>query len=185
MAEGLEFRVDASDKILARFGNQLAALGGGLAKTVMARALNHEGDKARTQVKRVLVKQTGINYNLIDKAVSTYRAHQGKLSYTIQARGSETNLGLFNARATQSGVSAAPWGMRRIFRSADGERGSFLLPGTKLVFIRTGKASHPIKPLFGPNIARELVRDESKQAFSIITHSIAQRMAHEIARELK
>ena len=50
------------DQVLARFGNALAALGEGQARIAMSRALNHEGDKGRTQVKRALVKQTWIKY---------------------------------------------------------------------------------------------------------------------------
>jgi hypothetical protein len=36
-------------------------LGEGQARTALSRALNHEGNKGRTQVKRALVKQTGIS----------------------------------------------------------------------------------------------------------------------------
>jgi hypothetical protein len=43
--------------VLAKFGNQLSALGNGQARIAMSRALNHEGDKGRTQVKRALAKQ--------------------------------------------------------------------------------------------------------------------------------
>ena len=52
----MQLIIDAQDQVLARYGNQLAALGEGQARTAMARALNHEGDKGRTQAKRALVK---------------------------------------------------------------------------------------------------------------------------------
>jgi hypothetical protein len=58
---------------LARYGNALAALGEGQARTALSQALNHEGDKGRTQVKRALVKQTGIKYGAIDRAASQFR----------------------------------------------------------------------------------------------------------------
>jgi ParB/Sulfiredoxin domain len=37
-----------------------------------AKTLNHEGDKGRTQVKRALVKQSGIKYGAIDRAASQF-----------------------------------------------------------------------------------------------------------------
>ena len=48
--------ITARDQVLARFVNQLAALGERQARTALPRALNHEGDKGRTQVKRDLGK---------------------------------------------------------------------------------------------------------------------------------
>jgi hypothetical protein len=181
---GLTITVKAGDSILSRYGNQLAAIGEGLANTVIARSLNHEGDKGRTQVKRVLVRQTGINYNMVEKGMATHKAHAGKLSYELLQRGSETNLGLFQARQGASGVSAAPWNVRRIFRGDNPSRGSFFLPGTRLVFIRTGKHSYPIEPLFGPNLAREIVKDESAHAWRSTLPSLANRVGHELARVL-
>jgi hypothetical protein len=56
----MRIEISARDAVLARFGNQLATLGSDMAATVMSRALNHAGDKGRTQVKRALVRQTGI-----------------------------------------------------------------------------------------------------------------------------
>jgi len=63
----------AEDQVLARYGNVLAALGEGQARKALSRALNHEGDKGRTQIKRALAKQTGIKYGAVDKAMATVR----------------------------------------------------------------------------------------------------------------
>jgi hypothetical protein len=70
----MQLIITARDQVLARYGNQLTALGEGQARTAMSRALNHEGEKRRTQVKRSLVKQTGIKYGAVDKAMATIRA---------------------------------------------------------------------------------------------------------------
>ena len=64
--------ISAQDQVLARYGNALAALGEGQACTALSQALNHEGDKGRTQVKRALVKQTGIKYGAIAWAASQF-----------------------------------------------------------------------------------------------------------------
>lgn len=175
----MQITINLADQILSRFGNQLAALGDGKARLVMARALNHEGDKGRTQVKRALVRQTGIKYNLIDKAMKTIGANAGRLTYTLEAAGEETNLNLFGAKQGKRGVSAAPWGQRRVFKS------SFIVGayGGK-VYKREYKYRFPIKQLYGPNIARELVKGETAETFQSGVGNIADRVAHEIAREL-
>ena len=86
----MQLIISASDEVLARYGNALAALGEGQARTALSRALNHEGDKGRTRVKRALVKQTGIKYGAVDKAMATVRATPATLIYTLKARGDET-----------------------------------------------------------------------------------------------
>jgi hypothetical protein len=175
----LEVRIEQRDRIMQRFGNQLGALGDGLARRVMMRTLNHEGDKGRTQVKRALVRQTGIKYGLINKAVGTVRATPVLLEYVLKATGDETNLNLFNARQGKRGVNAAPWGRRQIFEHA------FMVPAYGYrVYVRTGDDRGPLKALFGPNIARELVKDETADTFRRGSAGIATRIAHEISRVL-
>jgi hypothetical protein len=176
----MEVRISLADDVLTRFGNQLGALGDGLGRTVMSRSLNHEGDKGRTQVKRALVRQTGIKYGQINSAVKTIRASAASLTYTLEAKGDETNISLFGARQGKRGVSAAPWGKRRVFRS------TFVVAGYgSRTFKRTGKARFPIKPVYGPNIARELLKDETAATFKAGSANIADRIAHEIARVLR
>lgn len=173
----MEIRVSLQDEILTRFGNQLGALGEGEARAVMARSLNHEGDKGRTQVKRVLVKQTGIKYGQINKAIRTIPATAATLTYRIVASGDETNISLFGASQGKRGVSAAPWGQRRVFKS------TFIVGKfSGKVFKRTGKKRFPIKQVYGPNIARELVKGETAAAFKAGASGIADRVAHELSR---
>jgi len=74
-------------------------------------------------------------------------------------------LSEFSARQRKDGVSAAPWGTRRVFKQA---------------FIATSLSGHvfvrethgglrvgrlPIRELFGPAIPRELLKDAVKVAF--------------------
>jgi hypothetical protein len=176
----MDIRVVA-DGIIARYASQLAQLGP-RAPQALASALNHEGRKAFTQVKRVLVTQTGINYGQIEGQMKTRFAFPGRLRFEIQADGHETNLGAYQARQTGAGVSAAPWNDRHTFGQPG--RASFFLPGSRRVFIREGKARYSIKPLFGPNLARELVKDESKAAWAVVLPSLSARVGHEIRRLL-
>ena len=68
----MQLIISARDQVLVRYGNALAMLGEGQARTALSRALNHEGNKGRTQVKRALVKQTAIKYGAINKAASQF-----------------------------------------------------------------------------------------------------------------
>lgn len=170
---------------IERLANMLAAAGSGQARMAMARALNHEGDKGRTLVKRELVTSTGVKYSMIVRGLSTHRATGARLQYELRQKGNETNIGLFQAVQRKSGVSAAPWNVRRVF-GAKG-RASFFLPNgkggsTPLVFIRKGGSRHPIEPLFGPNIAREIVKNKPKAAWESVPISLADRIAHELSR---
>jgi hypothetical protein len=155
----MQLIISARDQVPARYGDQLVALGEGQARTALSRALNHEGNKGRTRVKRALVKQTGIQYGAVDKAVATVRATPVTLTYMLRARGDETNIAWFGGVQRSKGVSAAPWNKRRIFAR------SFILPRFGRAFIRTLKKRLPIRSLYGPNLARELVRERSAAAW--------------------
>jgi hypothetical protein len=170
--------ITARDQVLAKYGNALAALGEGQARKALSRALNHEGDKGRTQVKRALVKQTGIKYGAVDKAMAPIRATPATLTYTLKARGDETNIAWFGGVQRRKGVSAAPWNKRRIFVR------SFIVPRFGRAFIRTSKNRLPIRPLYGPNLARELVKDSSVAAWQSGVAHIVARVGHEIGRML-
>ena len=174
----MQLIISAQDQVLARYGNQLAALGEAQARKALSRALNHEGDKGRTQVKRVLVRQTGVKYGAVEKAMATIRATPATLTYTLKARGDETNIAWFGGLQRRKGVSAAPWNKRRIFVR------SFIVPRFERAFIRTSKKRLPIRPLYGPNLARELVKDSSAAAWQSGVANIVARVGHKIGRML-
>jgi hypothetical protein len=150
-------------------------------KPALARAINHTGDKARTQVVRALVKQTGAKYGVIRRALTTRLASPGGLIYRIIGKGGFMSLREFAARQTAKGVSAAPWGKRRVFphtfiaQSLGGH-----------VFERRGKARLPIRKLWGPAVPRELVKDQSKIAFeTTVTAELSRRIEHEVSAILR
>lgn len=169
-----------SDGGYKKYGKALEAIGNRDAKRVFSRALNRGGDQGRTQVKRSLVSQTGIKYGMINKAVKTVRAHPNKLEYSLIADGTETNLNLFNARQGKKGVSASPWKKRRVFKS------TFIIPqyGGR-VFKREGAERGPLEPLFGPNIAREIVKDKTGDAWRAVAPLVMNRVEHELMRLFK
>ena len=51
-------------------------------------------------------------------------------------------------------------------------------------FIRTSKNRLPIRSLYGPNLARELVKDSSADAWQGGVANIVARVGHEIGRML-
>lgn len=167
----------SKDGVYERYGKALKSISDRKAKRVLANALNRGGNQARTQVKRSLVSQTGIKYGQINKAVETKRAHPNNLSYSLIASGNETNLSLFGARQGKKGVSAAPWKKRRVFKS------TFIVTEYNgRVFVREGKARGPLKPLFGPNIAREIVKAPTLGRWKQAEGFVMKRVEHELMR---
>jgi hypothetical protein len=145
-------------------------------KPALRRAINHTGDKARTQIGRALVKQTGLKYGKVRQALRTVPAGNVSLVYRIIAHGGFTSLKEFGARQTKRGVSAAPWGKRHLFPHA------FIAPSLGgHVFIRTGKGRFPIHKLWGPAIPAEMVKAESRAAFErTVANELPARLALEV-----
>jgi hypothetical protein len=77
----------------------------------MAMALNKEGNKGRTQVRRALMEQTGIRSYQISEAVRTIEAGAASLQskYKIEAKGDETNY--LDVRP-QAAAQEVPGGIR-------------------------------------------------------------------------
>lgn len=185
----MQVTISARDQVMARYGNQLGAIGDGEGRRLMAMALNTEGNKGRTRVRRALMEQTGIRSHQIGKAVKTIRAGAGALRYIIEARGGETNISMFGLkvrwrrvqaisnrqRMRVQEVSASPWNTTRTFA------GAFSIPKFgKRVFKRTTNERFPLKPVFGPNLAREIVKAQSRTEFE----GIAPKVATEVGRLL-
>lgn len=155
---------------------QVYTIAGKLAPGVIARTLNWVGDRAQTQVGRTLAKQTGLPYGQVKGALLIMHASPARLSYEISASSKRLPLSAFKARQQKKGVSAAPWGERRVFAH------TFLGPGGR-VFVREGKGRLPIRQLWGASIAIELVKDAVPKAFDdSIKANLDARLGHELLR---
>ena len=129
----------------------------------IAKALDAVGNKTMTQVKRSVAKQAGVPVGKAGAVLSARQAMgSGQGTFTIVARDVTLSLKEFGARKTRAGVSAAPWAKRRVFPH------SFIGPGGH-VFVRQGKGRLPIKKLWGPNIPKEMVKDQTEQTFYAFT----------------
>jgi len=170
--------VDLHAPILENFGVQLTDMGSRGARKLLSMAANKVGHKALTQVRRSLVQQTGVPYSRMMLLVTGLEAWPGEdpLQYKITAIAGETNLREFKPYSGPRSFSAAPWNERRVFPNTF-QPG---LPGSNpdgLVYHRVGD-TRQIKPSFGPNVAREMLRDPTKQRFI----DAAQEVIPEIAR---
>ena len=103
---------------LIRADNALKRLDSHAKHLVLQRAVNHTGDKARTQVIKALAKQTGLSQELIRKAVrvgrawgagadaETFTEGRGSLTYTLSTKGGDISLKYFKASVEKSGEQA-------------------------------------------------------------------------------
>jgi hypothetical protein len=171
---GLIVKIDTRD--FERRVKQFARLGKNISPA-LSRAINHTGSIARTEVVRVLEKQTGLSRREIVGAIKSIPASPGRLAYEIVGRGGYVSLAHFGARQEALGVSAAPWGKRRIFPH------TFIVskPGGNVVFAREGKGRLPIHKLWGPAIPKEMVKDQSKAIFeATVANDLPRRIEKEI-----
>jgi hypothetical protein len=152
-----------------------------MANAIVPRALNHVGDTARTQIKRELAKQTGLTVTAVDKSMRTVRAIPARQSYELVATGKPIPLREFAARQTRRGVSARPWGQRRVFPD------TFIVRTLgEHVFHRAGRARLPIVKLWGPSLPRELLRGKVPEVFKqIVSERLPERIFHEFVQALR
>lgn len=177
---------------LQRFDNALKALGSEKMSRGGNRAVNRAGDMARTQVRRELAKQTGLRRPTIVKAVKVSRSSPQTLVYRMNAQGGDVSLKYFDARETRKGVSASPFGQRKVFASTFMRAGWWPNRVAKpnwngQVFKRTGTAKLPIeRQKSGVIIPNEMVQGATRDAFrSTVARVLPQRLGHEISRLTK
>ena len=181
---GLDLRFQGNNHItwadaVEKLGSERAA------HNAYRRGINKIGDKARTQVKRALAKQTGLKQSDLIKygAFGESRANYSTLAYAITSKGGYVPLKAFGARQFSWGVQARPWGKSQRFK------GTFIFAGTPTsgkpvagghVWHRRTQASRPIEKMFGPAVPVEMVKGASAKAFEDATLELGQRIAHEV-----
>lgn len=165
---------------IVRFSAGLEALASEpKAKSAYRMALNDTNRAVYTRVKRDLATQMGTTQSKVVKHgnVRKINASNGMLEAKIVSKGGYMPLSDFKARQTGKGVSASPWGNRRIFPK------TFIV--SKLggnAFKRVGTKRLPIEKLWGPAVPREMVRDLSQKAFEEVARA---KLPSEIERQLR
>ncbi|GJE45447.1 hypothetical protein [Methylobacterium soli] len=192
MSGGLFVTLDAAS--IARLGNQIGAAGA-KAPLALARALNHTGDKAKTQMTRALTAQTGLKRRTIVKALRITKAGTVGLTYTIRSAGGDISLKYFGARETAKGVSAAPRNARAIYPHTFMKAGWWPHRVVKAnwnghVLERTGSTTKSGMDRFqkvksGVFIPEEMVKGATAAAFNNTAASdLPARLEHELGRIL-
>ena len=150
------------------------------AKRAFSRALTHEGRKTYTAVRRELRQQTSIPRAVITAGTKFKPSTVSTLRTVIEGRGSELPLRHFAPKQFKFGVRAKVWGEFQRYPSA------FLVRAYNGdAFVRQGKARFPIKRMWGPSIAKELVKDDTRDTFERSGQDVADRAMHELSRILK
>lgn len=127
-----EIKARWADDNLKKFGREIAELHRRFPKA-LPREINKVGQRAKTQVIRALVKQTGLPRKTIVKAVGNpaqARAN-GRLSYEMVTRGGNIRLKYLNPLETRAGVQAKPFGKKTLYPGTFMRGGAF--PNRKFV----------------------------------------------------
>jgi hypothetical protein len=173
--DAMFIKFDVSD--IAELAEQFSQLSHGGFQAATARALNRSADSVATAVSRQLAEESGLGVRAVRQDVDVVDyADSFDLSAEIAVPGEYHLLGEFDPHETQRGISARPWGQRRLFS------GSFELPeGT--VVVRQGPERLPLRPLFGPSLAVELERGKSLELAEATVRDVFQRrLDHECER---
>jgi hypothetical protein len=136
------------------------------------RAVNRAGQATTTQIKRTLSEETGLGVRDLDPYVYGHPIPDG---YEIVITDKAVPLSEFGAVQRQRGVSARPWGHRRIFPHTFEVRSQ--------VFKREGPERLPIAMLWGPSPGREAVRGQTlERAKQTAKEVFSKRIADAFAR---
>jgi hypothetical protein len=120
-------------------------------------ALNRTLDWTYTRVVRKVTDATGIQSKRVRLIIKKFPLKAGGETAAIRARDGYTSLKDFRPHQTAKGVSAAPWGKRRVFP------GTFIGPnGHVYKREKSGPNSgHRIVKLWGPAIPKEMTDEKA------------------------
>lgn len=150
-----------ADDVRIRFEAACNRIGEGEARRAFSMALNKEGRKSFTQLRRSLAQQSSIPRGAVNAATRFKTATRGTMATVTSGTGRHLPLSFFGAKQFSYGVRAKIWGRAQNFRSA------FVVKRYGGgVFKRTGKARFPIEQLWGPAVPVEMLRDEAYAAWT-------------------
>ena len=149
-----------ADNVRIKFEATVQRVGSGLAKKVFSRAMNSEGRKTFTQVKRALVQQTSLKPGVVNANTRFWNSSPANLETRIDGRREYFGLSYFKPKQGAKGTSAFVWGKAQFFPHA------FVVPSlSNNVFVRTSRKRLPIEKMFGPSVHKELMQDKALAAW--------------------
>ena len=191
-------RLDFSIENVTQIAKNMRAAPKQIDKAMM-RTINWSGARGFTQVRKTLGTQTGIRQADLTRSrgIRAIGAKPGRLEYQVVSRSRWTPLSYFNPVQRNRGVSARPWGKRRIFRgtflakTTTGHVGVFarVVGGKRVKRTKMGPKGRPvvyysqlpIRALWGPSIAKELGTEPTPSTFRKTVLTAAQkRFDHEL-----
>lgn len=133
--------------------------------TANSRALNLVGRKMRTAMVRAVASEMGIQQKAVRSRTKLIKGSKAKPRVLLEFKGRAFNLIEFKARQTKKGVTASPWGQRRLIPHA------FIatMPsGSRIVVIRrlrggTRVPRMPIDAWLGPGIAKTAAAEQLQE----------------------
>jgi len=150
-----DFRVTVTGS-LAEIIAPLSKLTNSEAMQPLREGLYEGGDKVRTKVRKALKVQTNVSkYTSITSRVDS---RKNGLSYGITGEGKGLPISEF-PHSAPGNIVATPWGKEHRFKR------SFVKPDTGAFVARLSSKRFPIRKLFGPSLAKEIVKDQSLDAF--------------------
>ncbi len=156
----MQVRFLEADDVRIRFEAACVRLCEGEARRAFSMALNKEGRKSFTQLRRSLAQQSSIPRGAVNAATLFQSATRNTMATVTSGTGRHLPLSFFGAKQFSYGVRAKIWGRAQTFRSA------FVVKRYGGgVFKRTGKARFPIEQLWGPAVPVEMMRDEAFAAW--------------------
>lgn len=179
-----------ADRVMQQYGKRVLDLHQKFPK-VLPRIVNQVGDRAKTQVIRGLTVQTGLPRKTIVKAVGDpMRASPGRLSYDLVTRGGNIRLKYLNAKETEAGVVARPFGKATLYPGAFMRGGQF--PDRKEVarfdghaFYRLNRSGSKITfARSGVIIPVEMTSGRTKAAFDRVAGPLLQQRVEKALRDL-
>ena len=147
------------------------------APQALVAGLNQTNDRARTQVIRAIVRQTGLKYGYVRQQVKTQRASLWDYTAALKSQGSALPLSMFdmNISGTQvrgrvyqqlSTNAGGNWHDLPGVFAPKGRIGQSYPAGSGLVaFKRAGRSRLPINKQFGPSLPITMVSDETRAAW--------------------
>ena len=170
--------VDASD--LAHIARAMGRLPGDIKAKVFARAMRRVSETARTRVIRRQAPRLDLSQKVI-REITTARFNAGGNTAEVVSRSGWIPLYKLGATQTSRGVRVRLRGSYRhafVARMKNGHTGGFM---------RTTKARHPIRELFGPNPAHDIINNEAvyiEVMAEVLEEVLAPRIMHELGRLL-
>lgn len=142
---------------LKEIGLDMRSLHPRLARAV-SYGMNNAGRRVFTIVRRGLWKKIGATkYSTVTRRTYSIPASPNALNFVIVAKGKPIPIREFSPKRVAGGIQASPWGAARVFERSYQEKiagGGYMPNG---YFARIGEGHNPIRRLFGPNLAKELL----------------------------